>query len=199
MSPKTYIGADGIERSVDDIIGSGTFYIVYDRREAAVRRAVLWVMFGWPVLFVITSGLLLFAQLIMVRFTAVHLVTDAIEDFLNALGFSSLVIILSLILFPIAGIMFLKFYVRGKECRYRANGEEFTVFEKDKTEHIYYSDVIEVSYTPRQLLKKYEHGYDVKIVTKYKTIVYKYIFPRLNELVNPENLPFRIIQEHIPE
>ena len=198
MSTDIYRDSDGLEHPITDLLGKGEFRVAYSRRVTAVCEKLLPVLFGWSAFYVTAFVLLMIDLLIPITSFLFDAIVDFLEYILNLTDFITAAAKASLFIFPAAGIVIYPIITRGKKCRYRANYEEFTVFEKNNTEHICYADVLEVNYTPRQLFKRFEHGYDVEIVTKYKTIVFRYVFPRLNELVNTENLPFEIIRERTP-
>lgn len=86
----------------------------------------------------------------------------------------------------------------GVTCRYEADEKEFritSVGKKPKREVLYYTDVTAVEYKPLHHLNRRLRGYRVTITTKYRKIVYDYVFGRKKLFTEPKDTPFRIIEE----
>ncbi len=85
------------------------------------------------------------------------------------------------------------------EMTYEATKSEFRVTDPQKgCEAIYYNDVDNVRYTPLRQLGK-QCGYNVSIITKYRTITYKYLFPKNKRFQQPSETPFDIITQNMPD
>ncbi len=85
-----------------------------------------------------------------------------------------------------------------KEYSYVADGREFRITSKGCSETLYYCDMVEVKYKLLKLLWR-EYGYRVSIVTKYRTITYDCLFLANKKYQETKELPFHILEEHIPK
>lgn len=86
----------------------------------------------------------------------------------------------------------------GRPYTYEADEKEFritSVGKKPKREVLYYTDVAAVEYKPLHHLNRRLRGYRVTITTKYRKIVYDYVFGRKKLFTEPKDTPFRIIEE----
>lgn len=109
---------------------------------------------------------------------------------------------LMLILNAVGDITALRFVLSGEKVNYRANGKEFRITQgkgkKQKTTSLYYCDITRVDYTPIKLLFIIDRGYNVKITTKYRTYMVKWLLPYRRKFMPPHKTPFNIIVERIP-
>lgn len=87
----------------------------------------------------------------------------------------------------------------GKSYQYEAYENEFHISRsgrKPYSDVIYYCDVTAVQYEPMHfLLDKRVRGYEITIVTKYRRIVFKYVFGENKLFTQAKDSPFRIIEE----
>ncbi|MGN1119672.1 MAG: hypothetical protein ACI4Q4_04895, partial [Oscillospiraceae bacterium] len=99
-----------------------------------------------------------------------------------------------------AGVVTLWVLKEGETYSYKASTEEFRVYDRKGREIacFYYCDVKSVSYHEMKYLFFFTRGYHVTIVTKYRTVEYKWIFPRNIKWCPPQKTPFNIIAERIP-
>ena len=89
--------------------------------------------------------------------------------------------------------------IRGPLYNYRADGRGFYVTAKGQSqEQILYKDVLSVDYRRTNLLWG-KRGYKVDILTTYGVVHYDYIFPRFNQSIALQNLPFDMIKRNIRE
>lgn len=85
------------------------------------------------------------------------------------------------------------------EMTYEATKSEFRVTDpKGGRDVIYYQDVDDVRYTPLRRLGR-QCGYNVSIITKYRTITYKYLFIKNKSFQKPSETPFDIIKQNLPD
>lgn len=85
------------------------------------------------------------------------------------------------------------------EMTYEATKSEFRVTDpKGGRDVIYYQDVDDVRYTPLRRLGR-QCGYNVSIITKYRTITYKYLFIKNKSFQAPSETPFDIIKQNLPD
>ena len=89
--------------------------------------------------------------------------------------------------------------VHGPLHSYKADGRGFFVTIKGKgQEQILYKDVLSVDYKRTKLLWG-KRGYNVDILTTYGVVHYDYVFPRFNQSIALQNLPFDVIKRNIPK
>ena len=93
----------------------------------------------------------------------------------------------------------LRFSRTGQRLTYKANGEEMRIYgKKGKLEESFiYSDVVSIEHRPYKFLTLM-CGYKVTITTKYKTVVYKWLFPDNYKFLDFNKSPFRIIIDRMP-
>ena len=85
----------------------------------------------------------------------------------------------------------------GEDYKYDARGEVFVITSpKGEVTEIYYADVVSVSYKPKKLLWK-QRGYTVTVETKYRDLVYQYIYSKNKLWKDPSGSPFHIIEERM--
>ena len=83
------------------------------------------------------------------------------------------------------------------ELKYIADGREFRISDSiGIREVIYFCDVERVEYKPYKLLWM-DRGFKVSVVTKYRTITYKYLFLINNRHQKPEDTPFHHIERMV--
>lgn len=83
----------------------------------------------------------------------------------------------------------------GVTYRYEADDNEFRITAPKNTETLYYKDIAAVNYKPKYFLNRKIRGYKVTISTRYRSLVYKYIFPGGKVNQSPENTPFFILEK----
>lgn len=87
----------------------------------------------------------------------------------------------------------------GKGYQYEVYEKEFHIHREGRKPYqdvIYYCDVLSVQYEPMYFLfDKRVRGYEVTVITKYRRIVFKYVFGENKVYTQPEDTPFRIIEE----
>lgn len=85
------------------------------------------------------------------------------------------------------------------EMTYEATKSEFRVTDpKGSRDVIYYQDVDDVSYAALRVFGR-RCGYNVSIITKYRTITYKYLFLENKSFQTPSETPFDIIKQNLPD
>ncbi len=90
----------------------------------------------------------------------------------------------------------------GKRCRYEADDEKLTIYRGDKTEEIYYSELLGVKFEPFYMilgLEPFYCGYKVTIEAKFRTIVRYYAFNGAYGKNPPADTPFWILVMNLPE
>lgn len=167
VSP-TFIGTDGRERSVRDLLASGSF-----REPLAPWKAVL----------ISFIALVLYAAAFLGVYYTVY----------NPIA--SLVINAAMIIsFPFIAGTIINYFKKGELYNYKANGLEFVVTsKKNKEERILYSDVQDVVYNKHEFLW-FIKGYKVEILTTYGVIRYNYVCEG-RRLPDTSALPFEVIRE----
>lgn len=87
----------------------------------------------------------------------------------------------------------------GKGYQYEVFEKEFHIHREGRKPYqdvIYYCDVLSVRYEPMYFLfDKRVRGYEVTVVTKYRSIVFKYVFGNNKVFNQAKDTPFRIIEE----
>ncbi len=87
----------------------------------------------------------------------------------------------------------------GTVVNYRADGEKIIFYDNhNHTRSLRYMDVIGVKYYPL-MRRKVQIGWNVNIITVDDTIIYRYHFQNSKTITPPEETPFHIIEEHIPD
>ncbi len=90
----------------------------------------------------------------------------------------------------------------GKRCRYEADDEKLTIYRGDKTEEIYYSELLGVKFEPFYIFlirEPFYCGYKVTIEAKFRTIVRYYAFNGAYGKNPPADTPFWILVMNLPE
>ncbi|MCM1164985.1 MAG: hypothetical protein NC299_10815 [Lachnospiraceae bacterium] len=171
--PQMYMGDDGREVPVNDVIGSGTFRVELSKRAAVP----LWI-----------AAVILLAIAVFAAIVAISSMTVALLYAIATAGAA---------LVPLAAALTIIKYIRqGTERGYKANGREFVVTAKNKPEeHIYYNEVAGVTYSKRKFLW-FDNGYNVEITTNYGVIGYRYVFPQFRNTIKTEDLPFELIRKY---
>lgn len=171
---------DGRAVSADDIQGIGTFNVPYPKKVSAAMIVAAALLMAWT-LFVI------FIVIVSLPSLVAGIFFNASFDIMLISGVAALAI----------SITILRVARAGSECRYKANGREFVIYAKNKPdEHIYYKDVVGVSYKPFKFLFR-QNGYEVSIVTRFGTTKYRYVFPGFGKQIAERDLPFEIIKRNI--
>lgn len=90
-------------------------------------------------------------------------------------------------------------FLDGRRVSYKANGIEFRIFDRKGKEEMsfIYSDVLRVDYKELKLLW-ITRGYTVTITTKYRTVVYNWLFPERIKFCPFHKTPFQIIIDRCP-
>lgn len=87
----------------------------------------------------------------------------------------------------------------GKRCEYEADDEKLTILRPNKPEECYYyAETKYVEITPFHMLW-INCGYKIKIETKYQTIIRYFAFDGPNDRTLPQDTPFAILGERIPQ
>ena len=177
-SEHTYIGSDGREHLETEIQAQGTFYVKPDK-----YFTILVTVFGS----LGVGGLFL----LLWKFFGMYI------KGLNSILSSIIVVIMTIAVCIIAAYFFLT-KLHSPLYSYRADGRGFYVTKKGKGEElILYKDVLSIDYTPTKLLWG-NYGYKVDILTTYGLIHYDYIFPRFNQKIPRQYLPFEPIRKNMP-
>lgn len=103
----------------------------------------------------------------------------------------------ALVLF--ATVCVVAIFLDGRRVSYKANGNEFRVFNRKGKEEIslIYSEVLRVDYKEMKLLWL-TRGYAVTITTKYRTVVYNWLFPDKMKFCPFHKTPFQVIIDRCP-
>lgn len=180
QAEKIYSDDMGRQHSIDDIRAQGSFYTKPASR--VVAAAIIGIMAPYVALIVL----------------AIVFLYPAISWLGLNIG---LIIAVEAVIS--CGVGFFVFYqcatkIHGPLHNYKADGRGFYVTIKGKgSEQILFKDVLSVDYTPTKLLWG-KRGYKVSIVLTYGIVRYDYIFPKFNQRVHLENLPFDVLKSNIP-
>lgn len=132
---------------------------------------------------------------IIICIAAIAAAISMIQRWLRA-DFEGVFIFLGVLVFALVmvGLYRVTNYQRST---YEADGKEFRITDhKGHKETIYYNDVTEVKYSPLKIFG-IQRGYKVDIITKYRTISYKYLFLKNRKFQKTGETPFKIIEDHI--
>lgn len=84
----------------------------------------------------------------------------------------------------------------GEPNKYEFDGKEFSAYDRfGVRQSIYKCDVTMVNYYPLTLYFM-KFGYNVEVVTRYRTFEFTYLFPNRNEPVPTAETPFVLLVEH---
>lgn len=88
----------------------------------------------------------------------------------------------------------------GRRASYRADGEKFVISDGKGSEIVtlFYGDVVSVEHKEIRLLWL-SRGYIVTVTTKYRKIVFRWLFPDRMKYCRFEDTPFQIIVDHCPK
>ena len=111
------------------------------------------------------------------------------------LGNVTITAIFCVVWFLIVGTVF-NIVSGGKDVKYESTIKEFRITDSDREQIIYMCDVERVEYLPMKTLW-FDRGYKVKIITKYTTFEYGYLFLRNRKFMNTADTPFSYIEEQI--
>ncbi len=103
--------------------------------------------------------------------------------------------ILAFMVFGAVGIVLLRLVMYGNEYTYSADEHKMTIWGGERTIDIFYANVICVRYEPIMLLKTYQRGYRITVITKKSNLIYNMIYRRFDATMSPETTPFRILEE----
>lgn len=184
LDPGTFIDSDGREKSQYDIQAQGTFY-VKPTGWALLLTMMFWIALAAGIIYLVFA--LQTPNAFDRRFHFRELAYEEIMTYLAIVGAVGLLT---------AWLVFTK--KRGTMYSYKADGRAFCVSVKGKgSEQLLYKDVLSVDYT---LVKVFgcKRGYKVDILTTYGVIHYDYIFPRFNQGIARQYLPFEVIRKNIP-
>lgn len=179
--PQSYIGEDGRDHDIRDVMTQGTFYI--KASNGKMISSLVTITAVWALL---CFGLVMLGNYLISRGGIYSL--DILSGLLS-------------IFCPIEPfiILFSIFRIRGPMCNYKADGRGFFVTMKGKGDDIIlYRDVLSVDYKPTKLLWKI-NGFKVDILTRSGLIHYDYIFPNISHRIPRQNLPFEVIRKNMPE
>lgn len=177
-SANYYIDDMGRQHSVNTTLSEGSFYVKPSLGFLVLLTAVITALAGAAAFIPINIFLLPLMALPSELFTVIEIAAVAV-------------------------VMFIAFYlsvtqIHGPLHRYKADGRGFYVTVKGKgQEQILYKDVLSVDYTRTKLLWG-NRGYNVDILTTYGVVHFDYIFPRFNQSIALQNLPFDVIKRNIP-
>lgn len=181
---ETYLGEDGRMVSVDDIQSYGTFRAPFSKKVNIILYVIAAPFLVW----------VLFVLFLYIRMGITQGPRTLLTGFLNA---ENDILLISAVIAAAIVIIILKYMRAGDEYRYKANGREFTVSKKNRSdERILYRDAKGISYKPAKFLW-FDNGYEVEIVTVYGVVKFGYCYPRYNHPVKKEDLPFDIIRRNI--
>lgn len=90
--------------------------------------------------------------------------------------------------------------LQGRRVSYRADGEKFVISDGKGGEIVtlFYGDVVSVEHKEMRLLWL-SRGYFVTVATKYRKIVFRWLFPDRMKYCRFEETPFRIIIDRCPK
>lgn len=175
MSP-IYIGSDGREHSINEVVAQGAFREVMKPQKAAL------IVIAAVVFYVVAAFALL-----SIFFGVQKMVMSVIWPAVVAL----------LIVTPLYAGMIINVIRNGELYNYRANGREFVIISKNgKEEHILYSDVQDVVCRPVSYML-FIKGYKVEILTRYGVLRYNYVNEGIKRRLTESTLPFEVIRERI--
>lgn len=168
----SYVGGDGRERDVNDVVAQGSFRVIV-KTGTAVIMGVIAVMI-WVGLYVLVKDIYVLFVWPVGKIAAVLLAPFLFGTVIN--------------------------YMRnGRVYNYRANGREFVITSKGKPdERFLYTDVQSVTYKKMEFLW-FIKGYKVEILTRFGITKYNFVFPGFGKLQPTKNLPFEVIRERIEQ
>lgn len=176
QSDRTYVGSDGRELGLNDVIAQGSFRVIVRTRTAVLIGIVALAVYA-----------LLFAE-------AIKIDRKIFEVTMVSFKICQLIMI---ILAPFYAGTIIGFLRNGREYNYKANGREFVITSKGiPDEHFFYKDVQSVTYKKMEFLW-FIKGYKVEILTRYGITKYNFVFPGFGKLQPTRNLPFEVIRERI--
>lgn len=173
--------ATGRKQPLDEIQDRGSFYTKPDPRSVAL--ATVGIMAPYVALIILALVFL--------------------SPVIDMLGLNMVLIIVIEVIISCA-VGFFVFYqfvtkMHGPLHSYTADGRGFYVTVNGKgEEQILFKDVMSVDYSPTKLFWG-KRGYKVDIVLTYGVVHYDYIFPKFNQRVHLENLPFDVIKRNAPD
>lgn len=178
QSDRVYVGSDGRELGVNDIIAQGSFRVIVRTRTAVIIGIIALIVYVWLFLWA-TRG---------------HNVLDGVTGTVFRVTVGQLIMI---ILAPFYAGTIINFLRNGRQYNYKANGREFVITSKGiPDEHFFYKDVQSVTYKKMEFLW-FIKGYKVEILTRFGITKYNFVFPGFGKLQPTKNLPFEIIRERI--
>ncbi len=178
QSDRTYVGNDGRELGLNDIIAQGSFRVIVKTRTAVLIGIAALVVYA--MLFIWVMG--------------INNPLDMVTRTVFKLSISQLIMI---ILAPFYAGTIINFLRNGRQYNYKANGREFVITSKGiPDEHFFYKDVQSVTYKKMEFLW-FIKGYKVEILTRFGITKYNFVFPGFGKLQPTRNLPFEVIRERI--
>lgn len=174
-----YVGADGRERALDDVLSQGVFYIK--------------PKFG----IVLTLTLIIMALSALVVVAALTVIFSFVINWGSA---DTIITIAAAVLIQPIVIYKTVMQTHGKSYSYKADGRGFFVTsgKNDDNYQILYKEVMSVDYTPYKLFGKVR-GYNVDILTNCGIVHYDYIFPSYSHPIPRQYLPFEVIRQNMPQ
>lgn len=174
-----YIGTDGREHGLHEIVAAGSFREVM-KPGKALRFAVLATL-----LYMVFYGFMYYIGAVLASGTG---------------GFGSIPVMFFMVIAVLAAPFYagtvINYLKKGDIYTYKANGFEFVITSASKKEErILYSDVQDVVYNKREFLW-FIKGYRVEILTRYGVLKYNYVCEG-SRLPSTSTLPFEVIRERI--
>lgn len=175
----TYIGLDGRELDINDVIARGTFRVT-------VKPGTKFIM--WAV------GIAVYVALyILITPQGFHTYHALLGFIINNLVY--------IFITPFYFKMIVNLMRSGREYNYRADGRVFVVTSEGiSDEYFFYKDVQSVTYKEMKFLW-FAMGYEVEILTRRGITKYNYVFPGLGRhhstMALTSTLPFEVIRERI--
>lgn len=155
-------------------------------QDRTIKQGVMKMLSDKPFWWVVPSiivGVIAFAAAVAI----------SVSTGMRLLGYLAILIIV----LP-AEFMFI-FARTGKRCEYEADDEKLTIRRPNKPEECYYyAETKYVEITPFHMLW-INCGYKIKIETKYQTIIRYFAFDGPNDRTLPQDTPFAILGERIPQ
>ncbi len=171
-SAPIYIGIDGREHDVNDVVAQGTFRVIV-KTGTAVIMGVIAVMI-WVGLYMLLKDIYSWYVFPVGKIVAILFAPFLFGTVVNYMG-------------------------NGRVYNYRANGREFVITSKGKPdERFLYTDVQSVTYKKMEFLW-FVKGYKVEILTRFGITKYNFVFPGFGKLQPTKNLPFEVIRERIEQ
>lgn len=169
---ESYIGTDGREHTVDELLGKGVFYAPRKAKQNVFPAIVTFLA-------IITIYVLLNLP-------------SSISDYKKLFNTNFQLLLLVLAFFVV--LTFVNCLRKGRKFTYSANGREFVVESKNYPGgHIVYSEVISIDYTPIKFLWILR-GFKADMYTRHGKYTYEHLLKK--EIRTEKDLPFEIIRSN---